>query len=374
MISTYILFYLIILLFLLVAYITRTIGFNNLIIRREIDNNRILEGETCKISTIIENKKRFPIAFLILREYMTQGIEYEGEEVKLCDEGRVTHVSKYRVGGRSRKVRTYKIKAKRGAYLIKDLTVEISDVFAMNTETREFKELIELLVYPKVIPLSNINFDVTNFSGDNTVRRWIQKDDLYVRGIREYGVEDRMKDIHWKSSLKMSKLMVKDYDFTAESELVIIFNIQCNKNHWQNIDEESIENGIKIAASLAVKSIGEGISTGFWTNARIISNENEFQQELRPMANNYKRILELCARIHYGMLYSFTDYIKMRANNFERSCTYIIITSYLDDESLQLLKEKSKGGINLKIVDTSKNGDVKNIKGIEKICFKGMKI
>ena len=42
-----------------------------------------------------------------------------------------------------------------------------------------------------------------------TVYKMIHKDPLYIKGIREYNVEDRMKDIHWKSSLKMKKLMVK---------------------------------------------------------------------------------------------------------------------------------------------------------------------
>ena len=43
-----------------------------------------------------------------------------------------------------------------------------------------------------------------------------------------------MKDIHWKSSLKMNKLMVKDYDFTSERELVIIVNIEGASNKMSN--------------------------------------------------------------------------------------------------------------------------------------------
>lgn len=374
MLIIYIVLYVVMGVFLAIAYLTRITGFNNLVIYRKIDNDRILEGETCKISTIIENKKIMPIPFLIMKERMTQGIEYEGEELGKDEIGMVSHVTKYRVGGNSRKVRTYTVKANRGIYSVKDLTVSLADIFAFNMESREFKDALEIIVYPQVISIKNMKFDSTNFSGENTVRRWIQKDDLYIKGIREYTVQDRMKDIHWKSSLKLEKLMVKDYDFTSDTEMMIMFNIQCHKNHWQNVDEGGIENGIKVAASLACQSLKEGIPTGMCTNARIISKENSFVSEIIPANNNYKKILELCARIDYGMGYVFSDYLKLKKNMINKNCTYIIITSYLDDESIKFLKSLSKSKIKIKIIDISKDGSVESMMGIEKIFFRGMKI
>jgi len=122
------------------------------------------------------------------------------------------------------------------------------------------------------------------------------KDTLYVKGIREYNVEDRMKDIHWKSSLKMDKLMVKEYDFTSDRELTIIVNAQCGEPYWGSIQPAIIENGIKVAASLASIAIKEGVATGMWTNCQLVGVDTRISSEVYPDINALKKIMELYNR------------------------------------------------------------------------------
>ena len=200
-------------------------------------------------------------------------------------------------------------------------------------ETMAVEDFLEFLVYPKLINMNNVQFANTNLQGDNYVKRWIHQDPLYIKGIREYNVEDRMKDIHWKSSLKMDRLMVKEYDFTSERELTIIVNGQCGEPYWGSIQPALIENGIKVAASLASIAIKEGVPTGMWTNCQLIGIQTKIDSEISPDINALRKIMELSARMSYSITIKFSDYLRSKIKDLNRNCTYVIITPYLDEES-----------------------------------------
>lgn len=371
----YVYFFLFTLSMLLVylGYRTRTKGFNNLKVFRIVENNRIMEGESFKITIVIENNKYLPIPFLAISEKIPYGITYSGETLDFKGENSLWHIGKYSIKWFERRRRTYTlIGINRGAYIIKDMKITIGDVFGFSTDTKEVQDFIEVLVYPRLIPIKKYIFDTTNFNGDNTVMRWIHKDPLYIKGIREYNVEDRMKDIHWKSSLKMNKLMVKDYDYTSERQLILILNIQCHKDHWSNIKSDIIEDGIRITGSLAHKAIKEGIPTGAWTNGRIISYSDNLPGEVSPEINSFKKIMELCARTDYTIRIEFNKYLQNNIQKFERSCTYVVITPYLDSESRTILSKIRNNGFNVKIIDTSSDHSINPIEGIEKLSFKGV--
>ena len=282
------------------------------------------------------------------------------------------HLSKYTISWYERKRRIYKLKCnQRGAYVLRDIKVTVGDLFGFSAESSLKEDFLEFLVYPKLININNFQFANTNFQGDNYVKRWIHQDPLYIKGIREYNVEDRMKDIHWKSSLKMDKLMVKEYDFTSDRELTIIVNGQCGEPYWGSIQPGLIENGIKVAASLASNAIKEGVPSGMWTNCQLVGIETKISSEVYPDINAFRKIMELSARMSYSITVKFSDYLRSRITEFSRNSTYVIITPYLDEESVGILSKLKRRGILIKIIDVSLKSTVPYISGIEKIDYKG---
>lgn len=355
-----------------VGEFTRKKGFDNLRISRSIDKDRINLGEEFTITTTIENNKRLPISFLTLSERMPAAIEFVSDNNRVKDGADLWHLSKYTISWYERKRRIYKLKCnQRGAYVLRDINVTVGDLFGFSAETNIKEDFLEFLVYPKLVNMKNFQFSNTNLQGDNYVKRWIHQDPLYIKGIREYNVEDRMKDIHWKSSLKMDKLMVKEYDFTSDRELTIIVNAQCGEPYWGSIQPAIIENGIKVAASLASIAIKEGVATGMWTNCQLVGVDTRISSEVYPDINALKKIMELSARMSYSVTVKFSDYLRSKITEFNRNSTYIIITPYLDEESVSILSKLKRRGILIKIIDISLKDNVPYISGIEKIGYKG---
>lgn len=356
----------------LIGEFTRKRGFDNLKISRTIDKDRLMPGEEFILTTTIENNKRLPISFLTLSEKMPMAIEFSSDNNQVKEGSDLWHLSKYSISWYERKRRIYKLKCdKRGAYVLRDINVTVGDLFGFSAETIPEEDFLEFLVYPKLMSMNNFMFANTNFQGDNYVKRWIHQDPLFIKGIREYNVEDRMKDIHWKSSLKMDKLMVKEYDFTSDRELTIILNAQCGEPFWGSIQPVLVENGIKVAASLASIAIKQGVPSGMWTNSQLIGVQTKIPSEVYPDINALRRIMELSARISYSVTVKFSDYLRSKITEFNRNSTYVIITPYLDEDTVNILSKLKRKGILIKIIDVSLNSTVPHIMGIEKIDYKG---
>ena len=356
----------------LIGEFTRKKGFDNLNISRKIDKDRIMPGEEFILTTIIENNKRLPISFLTLSEKMPATIKFISDNNQFKEGTDLWHLSKYTISGYERKRRIYKLKCNvRGAYILRGIKVTVGDLFGYSTETRMVEDFLELLVYPKITNINNFQFANTNFQGDNCIKRWIHQDPLFIKGIREYNVEDRMKDIHWKSSLKMDRLMVKEYESTSDREFTIIVNGQCGEPYWGSIQPVLIENGIKVAASLASKAIKEGVPSGMWTNCRLIGSDTRISGEVYPDINALRKIMELSARMSQSVCEKFSDYLKSKITQFNRNTTYVIITPYLDEDSIGILSKLKRRGILIKMIDVSLKSTVTCISGIEKIDYKG---
>lgn len=355
------------------AHITKNRGFKDLNIYRTVDKNRVFIGEEFKITTILENKKRLPISFVYIKEKFYSNFEAVQKNLFNENEGFKFNVSKYSLRAYERRIKTISLKSnKRGVYTISDVNIAIGDIFGYSIEEKNIQNFIQIIVYPKIKNINEYKFSSTSLYGDNVIKRWIYKDPLFIRGIREYTMGDRLKDVHWGSSAKMNKLMVKEYDYTSERELIIIINVEYGEQVWSNSYEVEVENAINIAAALASQSVKIGIDTGMWTNAKIASDfQGQYIGEIKSSVHSLRNILEILARMYNIQQESFTELLKRNRKKFNNNCTYVLICSFLSEEAKGILYDLSLKGIDIILIDVSSKLKLCKIKGIEKIDFKG---
>lgn len=350
---------------------TRAKGFNNLTIRRELETKRIKCGDEFKITTVVENNKWLPISFLILNEYMPKNISYSSYYSSIDNGKNTVYVNHYSIGGHERVKRTYKATAnKRGIYIISNMEVSIGDAFGFAYNMKTFEDFNELIVYPNIVNLNKFKFESIGLQGNVIVKRWIYEDPLFIKGVREYGPESRMKDIHWKASSKLGKLMVKEFDHTSDMEFAVILNVQCGKHYWQSIDKEIIEKEIELAVSVIAEIQKHTVPAGLCTNAMLVGTNKTHKAEVKPSINSMQRVLELGARIGYDARNNFADYLSQMSKSFSKNNTYIVITPYMDKEIQYALSKLVKCGYSIKLIDMSRNGNCPSIRGIEKIVYK----
>ncbi|OPJ59324.1 DUF58 domain-containing protein [Clostridium oryzae] len=350
------------------ASLTKSKGFEKLDIIRDINKKYVQQGERFDINLIIENKKWLPISFLQITEKFDDGIELV--DSKNSEDRENQYKSSLSVLWYQRIRKRYRASInKRGVFYFRSMNVSLGDLLGFSYDQKQINDVREIVVYPRIKSYYKLTVNDKSIMGETIVKRWIYDDPLYIKGIREYNINDRMKDIHWKSSLKMNKLMVKEYDFTAEREIIIIINTQFGVPFYSFVDEELIERSIDAALSIVVDAKNVGIAVGLWTNTQIVSYFHDFKDEVQASGNNYKHILELLARMDSNCKIEFSQYILEKEKSFNKNTVYVIVTAYLNEKDIGMIYQLRHKGCNFKILDTSLNGTVPYIKGIDKVRY-----
>gem|GEM_PF-4647637 len=128
---------------------------------------------------------------------------------------------------------------------------------------------------------------------------------------------------------------------------------------------------MKIVASLSNFTIEQGIPTGVMTNANMISSSGNFSNELLPGINNFKEILEFCARIDKLPKVDFSEFLREKGSYFNSNSIYIILTPYMNDEIISEMIKLKRYGIIMKVIDVSEKGSLPELNHIEKIYYGG---
>ncbi len=326
------------------ANITRKRGFDKLTIIRYIDKNKLNVDEVFTITTVVENKKKLPISYLNLRQIMPKNVILSGT---LGGDD----LYNFKIGKNQRIKRSVKASiSKRGVYTFQDMEVSLGDMFGFAFDTKNFNNFNEILVYPKLMPIKS--FQVKNMAsfGDKVIRRWIDQDNLYIKGIRDYSGSDRMKDINWKVSSRMMKLMVNEFDSTSNKKMALVLNVQCGEPYWKYIKPNLIEKSLELIMAIARSSIKIGVDTGFYTNAMLAGISSNKFKGVQPSLKSFSFIGQMCARVGYDVRVDFKDYLQNSSIAFNRDTIYIIVTSFMDEGIKNQISTMKKSGLNVKIV------------------------
>lgn len=359
--------------FFIINKIVNIKSFEMVSVKREINKERVFVNEIFKVKTTLENNKKVPISLAYVEEIFPSVLEDLNNKIILENQQYKFNISIYAVGPYERRSKSINMKAKvRGVYNIDGIKITMGDILGFFKEEREFKDSNRLIVYPKTEKISNMNFNSSSFFGEVPMRTWLNRDEFLIKGIREYNTTDRMKDIHWKSSAKVNKLMVKDYDYSMERNLMLILDIDSPDKEWSVKYEHVRERAISLAASIAVKCSQEIVNVGFCTNAVVIEDDSFFNKVIMPATNSITSILEMCARIYSVNKRPLNDVLKESISKSMVDTTYIIISYYLDKESTEFLRNLSSKGFIIYVLDVSDGLTIPNISGINKIDFKGV--
>ncbi len=117
---------------------------------------------------------------------------------------------------------TFKI-LRRGRYRWNAITAIGVDSFGIARVPKEYKTpQTELIVLPAPIP---INIDMPAASGwgfEETEHGLSRGQGLEPRGVREYVPGDSVRYIHWKSSAKAGKLLVKEFETGSQAAIALM--------------------------------------------------------------------------------------------------------------------------------------------------------
>jgi len=213
--------------------------------------SRVTEGDNLEVSAGIRNLGFLPVFNFVLEDNFP------------ClepDQAKKSFFISYLGLKSSREINYDYLCFKRGEYRLGPFTVYFFDPLNLFFLKRTYVVDSAVVVYPQIFKIEKfppLTKSVLPWFGIETARSSGDDDEFY--GVREYKEGESVKKIHWISSARKNKLIVKQFQLQSFFGTTIVFNLEKIRNLGQG-KECVAEYIIKIAASVAHYLSQRGVS------------------------------------------------------------------------------------------------------------------
>lgn len=150
---------------------------------------------------------------------------------------------------------------------------------------------VPLFVHPRTIPIPSMSTGfVRDLEGSPT--RDLTSSDVSFHALREYVPGDERRHIHWRSSAKTGTFMVRQFEETRRSHLIVVLDIV----ERSYPDEESFELAVSVTGSLGARAIRDARTVSVAVSGRIAESGAKRLPAVRalPTVTRESLLDELC--------------------------------------------------------------------------------
>ncbi|MBK6794172.1 MAG: DUF58 domain-containing protein [Anaerolineales bacterium] len=230
---------------------------------------------------------------------------------------------------------------RRGSFQLGPTRITVGDPFGLFTSSREFQSKDTLIVFPMIHEIRSFPTPQGVLTGGQVIRKKSPDVTPHAAGVREYVHGDAMKRIHWPSSARRNRLMVKEFEQDPQAELWIYLDLQQNIHYQQRHKQQEIpfydmllrkrpkidlppstlEYSVSIAASLAHYFLNQRRAVGFASAGQtynVLPAERSERQEAK--------ILETLAFVKADGTLSLAGLVSTQAALLPQGSSVILIT------------------------------------------------
>ena len=229
----------------------------------------------------------------------------------------------------AKSTRNWKVRGacrRRGLYSSGPLKVTTGDPFGLFRFSQTFGEKHNILVLPQPEELPYFWAPAAQLPGEGVVHQRTHYVTPNASGIREYHPGDSYNRIHWKSTARLGRMMVKTFEMDPTSNIWLVLDLHGDSQGGSG-DESTEEYGVRIAASLAFRFAESNRMLGLMMDGR----EKVLMEPARG-SQQYGRILEALAVASATGKTSLAALLQEEGRRLSRQTTVLIITPCLDDE------------------------------------------
>lgn len=232
----------------------------------------------------------------------------------------------------------------RGLFTLGPITVTSGDPFGLFRFRRRFGQTHSLLVYPLPEELPYFAAPSAHLSGDAALRRPTHHITPNAASLREYHPGDSYNRIHWPSTARLGRLMVKTFDMDPSSEIWVLLDLERSVQAGSG-QESTEEYGVRIACSIAHRLLQEERPVGFLAYAGQITL---LEPGRGPV--HYGRILEALALVRAEGRTPLAEVVAREARRFGRHSTLVLVTPSAREDWVAALQDLAQQGTRAAVV------------------------
>lgn len=329
------------------SWLWARVSLQGVTVRRSARSLRAQVGQIFEERFDVQNSSRLPRLWLEIRD---------GSDLPGSRGSRVLTLIRGHEG-RSYLVRTRLVQ--RGVYVLGPTATTSGDIFGLFAQNNSTPSEESLLVFPTMVNLLNFPNPPGLLPGGEALRRRTTQITPNAAGVREYAPGDALSRIHWLSTARRDKIMVKEFELDPLADVWIFLDaehtVQSALPHpppsaqvddfWRGfvsipLAPTTEEYGVSIAATLARYFLRRGRAVGFVGTAQ--------QQALIPPDRGGRqlgKILESLAMLKADGDMPLRGLVETQARHLPRGSTAIIITPTVREDSVLVFDYLSRRGL-----------------------------
>ncbi len=229
---------------------------------------------------------------------------------------------------------------RRGEFELGPLRVVAADPFGLFEVERKISATSRLVVYPPTAELTSFALPMGILPGGDALRRRTHHITTNVAGVRDYVPGDSFNRIHWASTARRDRLIVKEFELDPLADIWIMLDAEktvhfgeyaptdadAEKLPWEigsgfSIPPTTEEYAVAIAASLARFFLQKDRSVGFTTHGQ---HRERIQVDRGP--RQLTKILETLAVLRADGAIPLEQLLILEGDQLSRGTTAIVVT------------------------------------------------
>lgn len=235
---------------------------------------------------------------------------------------------------------------RRGAFQLGPLRIVTGDPFGLFQAERKISAVSPLVVYPPTVHLVEFALPVGMLPGGDALRRRAHHITTNAAGVRDYAPGDSFSRIHWRSTARKNRLIVKEFELDPLADIWVMLDAERTVHTgdyepgqhdliWAfsqqdtpfAIPSTTEEYAVTIAASLVTHFLQRDRAVGFITHGR----HREAIQADRG-SRQLTKILEALAICEARGAVTFGQLMSSYGNQFPRGTTTVLVTPSTRDD------------------------------------------
>lgn len=248
-----------------------------------VDKPRLFPDESFVLQVSVENAKFLPV-WLQMNVPFEDAFEPASGEMRFTGECGLLWYQQVRFDQKL-------IARQRGVYRLGPAWMRVGDLFGFFSRQKRTADDIQVIVYPRLVPLKPFLLPSRDFFGLPGARTPIQ-DPIYILGTRDYQHGRPARHIHWKASARHNRLQEKVFEPSEQKKILLTVEVS---QFEEALASEDFERALEVVGSLAVQFDQSGYALGFLTNGMVVEGPS-----ILPMGRSPQQlpaILETLARL-----------------------------------------------------------------------------
>ncbi|MBV9578952.1 MAG: DUF58 domain-containing protein [Chloroflexi bacterium] len=206
---------------------------------------------------------------------------------------------------------------RRGRFSLGPVWVTSGDPFGIFRTSRKLADGVNIVVYPRAVPLPGFGRVPGELPGGALQGARVQFSTPNVSSVRDYRPGDAFNRIHWPTSARTNRLMVREFELDPTADVWIVLDLHADAHAGTGL-ESTEEYAVNATASLARHLLDQGRAVGLVSQTATLPADRGPRQA--------ERILEVLALVQASSNLTLAALLSAESSRFARSSTLIVVT------------------------------------------------